>query len=206
MRQPLSNINSIVLNIDKATKENNIQTIDAKLSQIEDITAYMSQTIDDFSSYLSPEGEKKFFYIEDVIKVAIKLTQPSFEKNCIHVQHKGGKKIPCTGYKNELIQVLVTILNNAQEALPDIKAPKVEILSKVKNKKIHIVIKDNGKGIEDKYLDKIFDPYFTTKHKRQGAGLGLYISKMIITQKFDGYIDVYIKNGTVFKVVLDANT
>ena len=122
------------------------------------------------------------------------------------MRFKKNSKISCLGCKSELVQVLVIILNNAQEALKETKKPKVEILSKYENEKIHILIKNNGIPIKDDYLDKVFDPYFTTKHRTLGAGLGLYISKMIITQKFDGFIRVCNKQGTIFELVLDART
>jgi C4-dicarboxylate-specific signal transduction histidine kinase len=99
------------------------------------------------------------------------------------------------GYPSELSQVILNILNNAKDILveKEIKKPKIIIdINKHEKNIISIEIKDNGGGIDEKNIDKIFDMYFSTKDKKNGMGLGLYISKIIIENKLKGKI--YAKN------------
>jgi len=108
-------------------------------------------------------------------------------------------------YLEELQQVILSILNNAIDALKfmNIDSPEIFISAYKKDNNIFIVIGDNAMGINDKNLDKIFEPYFTTKHKSQGTGLGLYMAKMIIENGLDGKLYVQNRlNGAYFTIQL----
>ena len=111
------------------------------------------------------------------------------------------------GIKNEFIQVLLVLLNNAKDVLIDenIKYPKIHISFFKKNNKAVLEIMDNGGGIKDKYFDKIFDPYFTTKPHSQGTGHGLCMAKMIVEKSMHGKLDVKNeKNGAKFSIILTS--
>jgi len=206
-RQPLSQINSAVLLIDDEIYTKNVQNqlIEEKLLEIESMTKYMSNTIDDFKCFYSKSKEKVEFNIKESIENAISIVKASFSYNNISIDLDLEDKIYFYGSPNELQQAILVILNNAKDiiALRGIKSPKVSIsLSKINFKTI-IRICDNAEGIDTEIMEKIFEPYFTTKHKSQGTGLGLYISKMIIEDTMNGKI--YQKNsdsGSCFYIEL----
>ena len=105
-------------------------------------------------------------------------------------------------FKNEMIQVLLNLLKNAQEALEDVDEPRIQVSIYEYDGSIKISVEDNGTGIEQGNLEKIFEPYFSTK-AQQGTGLGLYMSRVIITEHMNG--SLYVENtneGTKFVIAL----
>ena len=204
-RQPLAVINATVLNIDQASRRNKLDsaTLDTKLSIIETNTAYMSQIIDDFSNYLCTSPPAQTFSLNKAIEKTIQLTQPAFEKSQIETTFFQSENIDIKGPENELIQSIMTILNNARNALESKSGERrVKIsLTCIHNKPI-ITISNNGVVIEKRNLNKIFDPYFSTANI-QSRGLGLYIANRIITDKFNGTIEAHNDNGVVFTIKLN---
>jgi signal transduction histidine kinase len=121
--------------------------------------------------------------------------------------------ININGYKNELIQCFMNIFNNAKDALVhnNVDNKLIFISASVNNNKAIIKIKDNAGGISENILHKIFEPYFTTKHKSQGTGLGLHMTYNLIVDGMDGNIEAenmsYIYNnisytGAEFTIIL----
>ena len=204
-RQPLAQINSLVLLIDMELNKNKFTNsiLENKLGEIEVLTAYMSKTIDDFKNFFSPNKQKNIFEIENAIQKALDIV-----RGVVHLYHikttiNIGKDLKCYSYLEELQQVILTILNNAIEALILKKIPSCEISIDVYKQDNNIVIniQDNALGINIKHLDKIFEPYFTTKRKAQGTGLGLYMAKMIIENGLLGTLNVENKlNGACFTI------
>ena len=113
-----------------------------------------------------------------------------------------------------MIQVLINILNNSKDALETVFDEKLILIDIVKeNKKAIIKIKDNAGGIPEDIIDKIFEPYFTTKHQSQGTGIGLYMSQEIIHKHMNGYFDISntefeykgkTYKGTLALIILDV--
>ncbi|MEA1956646.1 MAG: HAMP domain-containing sensor histidine kinase, partial [Campylobacterota bacterium] len=104
---------------------------------------------------------------------------------------------------NELTQVMINLIKNSIDAFENNKiiVREISIKTKIDNGFVFIEIQDNAGGIEKENIEKIFEPYFTTKHQSSGTGLGLFMSKMICEQGLDGYIDVMsIKKFTTFKI------
>ena len=206
-KQPLSGISVMLLNIQKHSHKNNLsqEYLEEKIMDIEDTIEEMAKTIEEFSEYLTPAKEVESFSLNKSINIAVKLLHSVFSKHNIQIIFEESETIYYNGWKNELIQVITIILNNAKDALI-----KNEILDKKKilitlsknNGKVKISIKDNGLGISDKNLCKVFDPYFSTAHKTQGRGLGLYLAKMITIERFNGTINVYNNDGAVFELIL----
>lgn len=189
-RQPLSQINSAVLIVDDLLFEKGIKSIDIeeKLLEIESQTEYMSKTIDDFKNFFEPNKEKKSFMMHELLQKSIYILKGNLKYNNITVETNLNNTLKCFGHPSELQQVIVAILNNAKDALLQnkVKNAKITINSKRYNGMIIITICDNAGGINESIIDKIFDPYFTTKHKSQGTGLGLYISKLIVEESLNG--------------------
>lgn len=206
-RQPLAQVNSSVLVIDaemqKDAYTNDI--VENKLLEIESLTQYMSKTINDFQNFFNPNKESENFYLDKVIKNSISILKGSFDSNNIEVITSLNNLYMHNGYQNEFQQVILMILNNAKDALISrgIKEAKIKISIRSFRDNYIVSIYDNAGGIKYSLMDKLFEPYFTTKNKAQGTGLGLYISKMIIEDEMKGRLSVKNnKDGACFSISL----
>lgn len=204
-RQPLSQINSAVLVIDDLLYEKGVKdsVIEEKLLEVESLTKYMSKTIDDFKDFFNQNKAKEYFKLQDLVEKSIYIVRGTLKSHNIEIQCDIDKSIQCYGYPSELQQVVVVILNNAKDMFlsRNIFRPKIQIDVEHKGDDIQINLCDNGGGIDENIREKIFEPYFTTKHKSQGTGLGLYISKMIIEESMEGSLEVSVnKYGACFHI------
>jgi len=204
-KQPLAQINSISLNIESSFEDGvlNKNLLENELSQIENQTLYMSETIESFKSYLHPDKEKTLFSMKEVIDETLLLIKPLLKHQKIEcfINIKNDRIVK--GYKKEFIQTLLVLLNNAKDALLEnkVKNPHINIQVDVKNNKTIVLIKDNGRGIDEQIIDKIFDPYFTTKKESQGTGHGLSMAKMIVEESFGGRLNaINEKDGACFRI------
>lgn len=194
-RQPLSEMNGIVLSIDIDYRKNKLtaKRLEKHLDNIEEVTSYLSKTINDFMELSRPSKEVEKFTLQEVIHQSRQLSKRSiistFELNCSDCQNQC--EIELVGYKSEFIQALLIIFHNAIDAAKeqDILV-SISIRASVKDGYLFLEIEDNCGGIDNDIIEKIYNPYFTTKHKSQGTGLGLYILKMIIEKSMDGEIEV----------------
>ncbi|MBU1669045.1 CHASE2 domain-containing protein [bacterium] len=215
-RQPLSVINGIVLNMDMDYRKQDLQPkeiydkkFDEHLNKIEETTAYLSKTINDFTDFFSKNKKSERFYMEEVITQVQHLSLISNYKN-IQIIYRKKENIALIGYKSELIQSLLIIINNAicacEQNLPLTKQGQISINTYLLKTNLFISIEDNGGGIDNKDLKKIFDPYFTTKEKPHGTGLGLYILKLIVEDSLNGKISVSnSKKGATFTIKIPIN-
>ncbi len=165
----------------------------------------MSKTIDDFRNFFKPEKEKVEFVINDVINDTLDMVKPIFSKDQIIIKFKKEDKYKVFGYPNELGQAILNIINNARDALIEnsIENKNIFISLSGDDNKVILTIKDNAGGIPTDVIDKIFDPYFSTKEEKNGTGLGLYMSKLIIDDHMNGKIQVSNKdNGALFEIIL----
>ncbi len=204
-RQPLTRLSLIVQNISIAYENNKLnkgfikKSEKSALEQIE----FMSNTIDDFREFFAPNRDKELFCIEDILKEALKLQSASIKHNNISLNLEIQHCLKVYGYKNEFAQVILNIINNAKDAFieRDIKNRKIWIKTIKIDNYINISISDNAGGIDEKNIDSIFEPYFTTKFKSMGTGIGLYMSKVIIQKHMNGTISVKnIKDGAQFTI------
>ena len=192
-RQPLSEINGLVLSIDTDFKKQNLSKhrLNQHLDNIEVTTAYMSRTIDDFIDFFKPNKELEEFTISQVIETTLNLLART-NNSKIDIIYQKGKEITLLSHKSELIQALLIVLNNAIDACLTNQSEISKILIETTANETHLTIKitDNGSGIKSEILDKIYNPYFTTKHRSKGTGLGLYILKMIMNQTLKGEVSI----------------
>ena len=152
---------------------------------------YLSQTIEDFRDFYTPNISKKNFSIAKCIQKCIKIIVHQFlDKNIIIKQDI--EECNIYGFEQQLIQVLLNIIYNSRDAFERNNLQKKIIYIKTSLEKncIIISIQDNGGGIEESNLKKIFEPYFTTKHQSMGTGISLYMSYQIISKNFNGSISV----------------
>lgn len=165
----------------------------------------MSSTIDDFRNFFKNETKKSEFVVNDIVENILDMTKDIYINNGIKINFTAEKKYKTIGYKNALAQAILNIINNARDALLDnnIENKEIKIDIYKLNNLIIISIQDNAGGIPLKIIDQIFDPYFSTKEEKNGTGLGLYMSKMIIEDKMDAKIIASNeKNGANFKIYL----
>jgi PAS domain S-box-containing protein len=193
-RQPLSSISAIATGTKLRYKNNLIsdEELDETFVKIKDHTTHLSKTIDDFRDFLKEDKQKEVFSLKSVISKSIVLMEASFMDNKIKLFQNGNDEdIMLNGSSSELSQVFLNILSNAKDILleKDIKK-KIVVIQTVKQDDYVIVkIKDNAGGIPEDIIDNIFDPYFTTKHKSQGTGIGLFMSNKIISKNYNGQIE-----------------
>jgi len=197
-RQPLSEINGIILNMDLDYKKEQLSSekFDAHLDNLEMTTAYLSDTIDDFIDFFKQDKKLENLILSDVINTALNLISVT-NNHDILIDYNNQEEIEFSSYKSELIQALLIIINNAIDACMNNRTidSKIIIKNSIIDENIIISIIDNGSGISEDILDKIYNPYFTTKHKSKGTGLGLYILKMIIEKTMKGKIEIISQNG-----------
>ncbi len=209
-RQPLSTITLQISNlqIDRMVgKEIKEEDIDKTLLDISDRIIYLSETIDDFQTYFHPNKEKTEIGIRELFEKAFALNKARISTSQIRVNLNIHQDIPLKIYMNELIQVLLNILNNAIDAFEttDRENKYVNISANEDKEYVYIHIKDNAGGIEEQYLERLFEPYFSTKGKN-GTGLGLYMSNMIVEKQFQGGISVQTRHDTsIFTVKILKN-
>ena len=158
---------------------------------INDNAQYLSKTIDDFRSFIKGDRTKSIFKLKDAIESFLNLVNGSIKSNNIKIILNLQDDIEVDGYENELGQCLINIFNNAKDILleKEIKEKYIFISTSVQNNKAVIKIKDNAGGIPEDILPKIFEPYFTTKHKSQGTGLGLHMTYNLIVDGIKGTIE-----------------
>lgn len=205
-RQPLNNISYIVMNIKKRFENNNLDQnyFNKKAEQIDGQLQFLSQTIDNFKNFYTNSKEKKNFVLQDAVNSSIGVLSSEMDKKNIvlNVHYTINEDVKVYGISNELSQVILSILSNAVDALKDLEYPKININIDATNSDIVISISNNGKKIDKRDINKIFNPYFSTK--KEGTGIGLYLSKLIIKRSFEGELEVEnIQEGVCFTLKLE---
>ncbi len=193
-RQPLSLISTAAsgMKLQKEFDQLDDITFNETINNITNTTMFLSQTIDDFQNYLKEDKIKKEFNVNSSIDKILSMLKGSYKNHDINLILDLSEGLFINSYENELNQALLNILNNAKDALLDIEKTNryIHIKSYKEAEKIIIEIIDNAGGIKESILNKIFEPYFTTKHKSQGTGLGLYMTHKIITSSMNGEIKI----------------
>ena len=204
-RQPLAEINSTILLLDEELTKRDLldENLEEKLSEIENITHYMSGTIDDFKNFFDTNKRKEIFNIYDNVIKTLNIMNKRTSYYRIKVDLNINEESKVFGNANELNQVLLIILNNSIDAFieKNVSKPLLNISLEENEDSVILYIRDNALGIDEKIISKIFDPYFTTKHKTQGTGLGLYISKMIIEKGLNGKISMFNEKDGVCVII-----
>ncbi|MDR0666280.1 MAG: HAMP domain-containing histidine kinase [Campylobacteraceae bacterium] len=191
-RQPLGAISMIIQSFEIKYKANKLDD-DFVVSRVQDakvLAKNMSDTLDDFRTFFNPNKSKKKFELKEAINKSIDLSKYPLEKEKINLSVNEFDDIYIYGFKNELIHVFLNLIGNAKDALSS-KNIKRQIAITAQSGNTHAVIKiiDNGGGIAGDIIYRVFDPYFTTKHKSLGTGIGLYMSKQIIEEHMQGSIE-----------------
>ena len=210
-RQPLTAITATTNNLllkNILNKEISKDILEEELKLITEYTQHLSFTIDDFRNFFKSDKEKVESKLEDIIEKAINIIKTSFDSKEIQLIKNYEFNENITTYTTEIQQVILILLKNAEDALVEneIINKKIEIKTYKENDFVIIDIEDNAKGISADIIYKIFDPYFSTKKAKEGTGIGLYMSKIIIKDHCKGEITVTnSQDGANFKIKLPLN-
>jgi signal transduction histidine kinase len=203
-RQPLNAVSSSISSMRLMLREGNcdIDTFSHKTERIEGYVQHLSETIDDFRSFFKEDKEKCDLVLIDIVNDALELMISLLHEEKISVNIKSQCRCVINSYPNEILHVLLNLLSNARDVLVEkgISSKYIEIRMAHDEKFAYLEIEDNGGGIEDEIIEKIFDPYFTTKGEG-GTGLGLYMSKLIIERHCRGRMEVQNgEKGAIFRL------
>ncbi len=192
-RQPINALNLLLANIkdDYEYGELNRESLDKNVQQGELLIMKMASTIDDFRDFFKPNREKTRINIRESIQNTLKLLESSLRNNDIAVVLEGDEKVFAYGYPNEYSQVMLNLLSNAKDVILEnnVVQGRITIQTYREGANAVAVFRDNGGGIPEAVLPRLFQPYFTTKEK--GTGIGLYMSKLIIESHMSGSIDAF---------------
>ncbi|SFV61914.1 PUTATIVE TWO-COMPONENT SENSOR [hydrothermal vent metagenome] len=202
-RQPLSAISSASIAINMKAQ---MDMLDSKSAielaeKISEFTQYLSKTIDDFREFYKDKKEKQDVTYKELIDSTLNIVEVSLKNKNIKLVIEMQSEITFHTYANELKQVLLNLIKNAEDALLEkgVESPCIKIITQENR----LIVSDNGGGIPEDIIDKIFDPYFSTKKNLNGTGLGLYMSKTIIEEHCEGKLSVHNgEDGAVFVVEL----
>ncbi len=204
-RQPLTHLSYINMNLQFSIEDKEIDRkyIAQKIAESNNQIDFMSNTIDNFKDFYKPNKEKEKFLVSLAVKKSIDIMKPLLKNNDIELTYKVLQDKELYSYENEYSQVVLNLISNAKDELikKEIEDASIYIEVNIKDNKSITTVCDNAGGIKDEYMDKIFEPYFTTKDK--GSGIGLYMSRTIISSHFFGELKVRNKEqGACFSILV----
>lgn len=213
-RQPLNilglMLQNVEMNLEYETPDKSSikKIIDDSMSVISN----MSKTIDDFGKYFKPETGEVEFNILKVLDSTIEILSNEFTENKIELKRdfnlEESQNYSYYGYSSGLKQVFLHVLHNAVDALvqSDERDREIRVKATFNQREIILTIEDNGKGVKEEHLERIFEPYFTTKYKSRDTGISLYMSKIIIEKNMNGKIELKNKrDGTLLIITLPVS-
>ena len=206
-RQPLTAISSTAntLTLDIIMDNYNKEFFQEQVDNIANYSQHLSLTIDDFRNFFKNNKEKQDITLEEIVKSTLSIIKTSLDNKQISLITDFNCHKNINTYPNELKQVVLNLIKNAEDVLieKNIENPQIKIKTYAKNDKCYLIVEDNAGGIPKNIIDKIFDPYFSTKKAKDGTGLGLYMSKTIVQEHCQGLLNVEnTKFGAVFKIEL----
>jgi signal transduction histidine kinase len=192
-RQPLGSLMMIIQSFESKFHAGKLteEFVSTRVQDAQLLSQSMSDTLEDFRTFFNPNKSQKAFFIKEVIQKAIDLSKYQLEKEEIFLAFSIKRDIEVFGFKNELIHVLLNLIGNSKDILAtktDQPQKIIHIIAKQSSESIYVNVIDNGGGIKNDIIPKVFDPYFTTKHKSVGTGIGLYMSKQMVEKHMHGKI------------------
>lgn len=206
-RQPLNAISAASIKLDMKSELNMLDRAEVKKTTafIQDMSQKMSQTINDFMNFTKPDQKQELVSLNSIFKEVLSLIQTQLKSHDIKLEITNNNVSVIT-QKQELMHILINLLVNARDALIDSSRhdKKIQIKVSKDNDTCYIKVQDNAGGVPKDIINRIFEPYFTTKEQGKGTGLGLYMSKKILNETLNGDIEVKnIDDGAVFCVSLN---
>ena len=193
-RQPLNALSLVMQNVRMqhamgTLTEQSMARMQEKSGQL---VNRMSSTIDEFRNFFKPGKHAEPFKLAQAMRASADIMEGVFKNHAIELVLQCDESLELLGVQGEFAQVVLNLLSNAKDALLDTKqpTPHIILLAERVGTRIHIAVEDNGGGIAPDVLDKVFEPYFTTKEEGKGTGIGLYMSKMIVENNMNGRLQV----------------
>ncbi|UFS62701.1 ABC transporter substrate-binding protein [Sulfurimonas sp. HSL-3221] len=198
-RQPLNVMGIGIANLDLKRQLGKVddEEVDRLIDIVHRQVDYMSQTIDDFRNFFKKDKQLETVRLRTLVDEVLGLVIPALEQKKIDVVVDVPEQIEAELYPNELKQVILNLVSNAKDVLLQhgAEAKKIRITGKEEGGDLLLFVADNGGGVPEEIMEKIFDPYFTTKFESQGTGIGLYMSKIITEKNLKGHISVENRDG-----------
>ena len=206
-RQPLTELSTILINMELYFERNKLtkEKFKTKTKEANEQILFMSKTIDDFRNFFASKKKKQRYKISNIINRVENLMVASLKNNNIQLDIKIKEDFEIYGFPNEISQAFINIISNAKDIILEkkVKNGAIHVEALLKDGKKMIRFSDNAGGINITPIDKIFEPYFSTKHAKSGTGIGLYMTKIIIEKNNNGEIEVKNStNGAVFTITL----
>lgn len=204
-RQPLNVLGLYLQGLSMAydSAEFNREFLENRVCKSMKLIVNMSRTIDDFMNFFRSDKEKVTFSVNQEIRRTLTLIKENFLSQKVRIKLLTDGTPTISGFPSEYAQVLMNILMNARDELVsnNVKDAMISIHSFVEGASTVVTITDNSGGIADEIIDKIFDPYFTTKGPDKGTGIGLFMSKTIIEKNMGGRLTVRnSSSGAEFRI------
>jgi PAS domain S-box-containing protein len=204
-RQPLNTLGLIVQELPRMyqREEFDQEYLDASTARAMQVINYMSKTIDGFRNFFGPDKEKESFRVAEVLGKTVSIVEAAFKELDLAIELEADPELEVYGYPNEFSQVILNILVNAKDAILErrVERPKVTVRLFRENGKTVLTISDNAGGIAPDIMERIFDPYFTTKGPDKGTGIGLFMSKTIIEKNMNGSLTARnTEEGAEFRI------
>ncbi|BBG65258.1 putative two-component sensor histidine kinase [Hydrogenimonas sp.] len=196
-RQPLTELTLALFNMKRASERRDDVQVEEVYSEAKAMIQNMSQTIEDFINFFRPDKPKEPFVIARSLEESMQILHKSLEKEHIQIETSIDDSLKAVGVSNELSQVIINLLQNAKDAFAEKSIARKRVYIEVSREDdfAKIVVADNAGGIEESALERVFEPYFTTKHTAKGTGLGLFMSKMIVEKGLLGSIEAGNRDG-----------
>jgi len=208
-RQPLNSLSLILHDLEDAYTHNECDGnyLNRAVNEASGLINHMSQTIDNFRNFFKTSNKPSLFSLKDIIIDCTNIVQASIDYEQIKLSVACPNKLPqVMGYQHELAEVILSLLGNAREAIMENKTDNafITISVEVMEQDLIVMVKDNGGGIAEDIMPKIFNPYFTSK--MHGTGMGLYMSRIIMNKHINGQINVTnITHGACFELIIPCN-
>jgi len=206
-RQPLNAVSASAIQLNMKNDMKIITSEDIKETTcfIEKMTQEMSSTINNFMNFSKPTHKKELFSIKQILEDILRLMGAQLKNHNIAFLTDLQERMEIFTYRKDLEHILINLIANARDAFDEnkIEDKKILVKSYMRNQKCIIDVIDNAGGIPIDAIERVFEPYFTTKEQGKGTGLGLYMSKKIARENLNGDIDVQnLQDGTLFRIEL----
>jgi len=214
-RQPLGAISSAIFGIqtklatgkydNQESNEELYKYLNTKHKRINEYVQFLSTTIDDFRNFFKPDKKKELVMFESPIGRALQIVEGTLSAKGIDIGYAFNVNERVSMFQNEIMQVILNILKNSEDNFLEkgTKEPRIRIETYKQSAHYEIIISDNGGGISDHIIGKVFDPYFSTKDEKNGSGLGLYMSKVMIEEHSGGLLRVEnTEDGAAFSILI----
>jgi C4-dicarboxylate-specific signal transduction histidine kinase len=206
-RQPLNALTMIISNIEDISEDDEMdeELLEKLFSKARLLINNMSETIEDFRYFVKPRVDKEYFKLSKCINTTLQLCEERLNMESVNVNVSGNSNLKLFGQANQLSQVVINLVNNAIDAFSErnISDRHIDIAYHESAETCVIEVKDNAGGIDEEVMKRIFEPYFTTKEGKNGTGLGMYMSKIIVEKYFGGNMEVAnISRGIEIRIVI----